>query len=188
MRWLPAHRFRWSLTAERVFYGDEDEIVVRAQVRDRSFEPIADAAVSVSVRRDFSAPSTLTMNPVPGEVGMYQATVQAEEAGLYRFEATAERGEQPLGGAQTAVRRADGISEHFQIQQNRALLERLASLTGGRYFTLDALDELPEAIQFSEAGIVERELLDLWNMPINFLLLMLLKLGEWVLRLYWGRL
>ena len=177
-----------ELTAERVFYGDEDEIVVRAQVRDRSFEPIADAAVSVSVRRDFSAPSTLTMNPVPGEVGMYQATVQAEEAGLYRFEATAELGEQPLGGAQTAVRRADGISEHFQIQQNRALLERLASLTGGRYFTLDALGELPEAIQFSEAGIVERELLDLWNMPINFLLLMLLKLGEWVLRLYWGRL
>ena len=177
-----------ELTAERVFYGDEDEIVVRAQVRDRSFEPIADAAVSVSVRRDFSAPSTLTMNPVPGEVGMYQATVQAEEAGLYRFEATAELGEQPLGGAQTAVRRADGISEHFQIQQNRALLERLAGLTGGRYFTLDALDELPEAIQFSEAGIVERELLDLWNMPVNFLLLMLLKLGEWVLRLYWGRL
>ena len=51
-----------------------------------------------------------------------------------------------------------------------------------------ALDALPEAIQFSEAGIVERELLDLWNMPFNFLLLMLLKAGEWVLRLYWGSL
>ena len=76
----------------------------------------------------------------------------------------------------------------FQTQQNRPLLERLSTLTGGRYFTLDDLDALPEAIQFSEAGIVERELLDLWNMPFNFLLLMLLKAGEWVLRLYWGSL
>ena len=64
----------------------------------------------------------------------------------------------------------------------------MATLTGGRYFTLGELGELPEAIQFSEAGIVERELLDLWNMPFNFLLLLLLKAGEWVLRLYWGRL
>ena len=80
------------------------------------------------------------------------------------------------------------ISEHFQIQQNRPLLERLASLTGGRYFTLGELDDLPETIQFSEAGIVERELLDLWNMPFVFLLLLLFKAGEWVLRLFWGRL
>ncbi|MYJ96643.1 MAG: hypothetical protein F4053_13975 [Proteobacteria bacterium] len=86
------------------------------------------------------------------------------------------------------MRRATGVSEHFQIQQNRPLLERVASLTGGRYFTLGQLDELPETIQFSEAGIVERELLDLWNMPFVFLLLLLLKAGEWVLRLFWGRL
>ena len=77
------------------------------------------------------------------------------------------------------MRRADGVSEHFQIQQNRPLLERLSDMTGGRYFALGGLDALPEAIQFSEAGIVERELLDLWNMPIVFLLLLLLKAGEW---------
>ena len=177
-----------DLTAERVFYGDEDQITLRAEVRDRSFEPVGDAAVSLSVRRDFAAPTEMTLTPIPGEIGAYEATVQADETGLYQFEATASLGEESLGAAQFAVRRADGVSEHFQIQQNRPLLERLSTLTGGRYFTLGDLDELPEAIQFSEAGIVERELLDLWNMPINFLLLMLLKAGEWVLRLYWGRL
>jgi len=176
------------LRAERVFYGDEDEITLRAEVRDQSFEPVGDATVNLSVRRDFSEPTTMALTPVPGEIGVYEATVQADLTGLYRFEATAELGEETLGADEFAVRRADGISEHFQIQQNRPLLERLSSLTGGRYFTLGELDELPEAIQFSEAGIVERELLDLWNMPFNFLLLMLLKAGEWVLRLYWGRL
>jgi hypothetical protein len=171
-----------------VFYGDRDEITLRAQVQGSAFEPVPNASVSLMVRRDFSVPSTITMSAIPGEVGAYEATVQADEIGLYQFEATAESGEQLLGTAQAAVRRADGVSEHFQIEQNRPLLERLSALSGGRYFTLGDLDQLSEAIQFSEAGILERELLDLWNMPFNFLLLMLLKAGEWVLRLYWGRL
>ena len=181
------------LTAERPYYVDEDEVLLQARVRDGSFEPVANASVELSVSGDAvvgeaSAAESVVMQPVPGEPGVYEATVVADEAGLYRFEAAASLGEEALGRADYSVRRSTGISEHFQIQQNRPLLERLASLTGGRYFTLGELDDLPETIQFSEAGIVERELLDLWNMPFVFLLLLLLKAGEWVLRLFWGRL
>ena len=93
-----------------------------------------------------------------------------------------------LGNSRLAVRREDGISEHFQVQQNRALLERIAAATGGRYFTTDEADEIPEAVQFSDAGIVERRLLELWNMPFLFLLLVVLKSTEWLARLWWGRL
>ena len=184
---------RVVLTAERPYYVDEDEVVLRARVRDGGFEPVGDASVELSVSGDAitgdpAAAEPVLMQPVSGEPGAYEATVLADAAGLYRFEASAEVGEETLGRAGYSVRRATGVSEHFQIQQNRPLLERLASLTGGRYFTLGQLDELPETIQFSEAGIVERELLDLWNMPFVFLLLLLLKAGEWVLRLFWGRL
>ena len=184
---------RVVLTAERPYYVDEDEVVLRARVRDGGFEPVGNASVELAVSGDAIvgdpiAAEPVPMQPVPGEPGAYEATVLADAAGLYRFEARAEVGEETLGRAGYSVRRATGISEHFQIQQNRPLLERVASLTGGRYFTLGRLDELPETIQFSEAGIVERELLDLWNMPFVFLLLLLLKAGEWVLRLFWGRL
>ena len=55
-------------------------------------------------------------------------------------------------------------------------------------FTLADVGKLPEAVSFSDAGSVERTVLDLWNMPIIFLALLLLKAGEWLLRLYWGRL
>ena len=184
---------RVALTAERPYYVDEDEVVLRARVRDGGFEPVGDAEVELSVSGDAiagdpAAAEPMVMRPVPGEPGTYEATVTADAAGLYRFEARASLEEETLGRADYSVRRSTGISEHFRIQQNRPLLERLASLTGGRYFTLDQLDELPETIRFSEAGIVERELLDLWNMPFVFLLLLSLKAGEWVLRLFWGRL
>jgi uncharacterized membrane protein len=176
------------LSAERPFYGDESEVKLHAEVRNKAYEPVGSATVSLTVASEAGATRSVEMRPVPGEPGSYEATLEAEETGLYRFEVDASLGEEPLGTASFAVRREDGVAEHFQIQQNRPLLERLAGLTGGQYFALGRLGALPEAIEFSEAGIVEREILDLWNMPIVFLLLLLLKGGEWVLRLFWGRL
>lgn len=86
------------------------------------------------------------------------------------------------------MRRADGVAEHFRVEQNRALLERIANATGGTYFALADAAKIPEVVRFSEAGLVERRVLDLWNMPIVFLALLLLKGTEWILRLVWGRL
>jgi uncharacterized membrane protein len=174
--------------ADRFHYGDTTEVALRAEVRDRRFEPVDAADVIVTVSTGTQAPTEVPMQPVPGEPGVYAATVQAEQTGVYEFTAEARVDGESLGTGSFAVRREDGVAEHFAIQQNRPLLERLAQVTGGRYFTLADLDELPEAIRFSQAGIVETQVLPLWNMPINFLLLMLLKTGEWLLRLYWGRL
>ncbi len=177
------------LSAERLFYGDETEVTLRAEVKDKEYLPVADAAVTVSVTTPAGeAAGVVEMQAIPGEPGLYEATIQADQTGMYRFEAEARLGDDLLGSAPLAVRRADGLVEHFQIRQNRSLLENLANVTGGQYFALDDLDALPETIQFSDAGILETEILDLWNMPIVFLLLLLLKTGEWLLRLFWGRL
>jgi uncharacterized membrane protein len=176
------------LTADRFYYGDETEVRLRAEVRDRKFEPVSDGTVSLTVSGGDGQPAEVAMQPVPGEPGSYEATVQAENVGIYEFSVEASLAEEPLGSAMFAIRREDGVAEHFAIQQNRALLERLAGLTGGRYFRLDELAGLPEQIRYSQAGIVETQVLPLWNMPVNFLLLLLFKAGEWLLRLFWGRL
>ena len=59
-----------------------------------------------------------------------------------------------------------------RTHQHRAVLERLAAMTGGRYWPLDDLDGLAAAIPYSKAGVVERQTLDLWNLPIVFLVLL----------------
>jgi len=176
------------LTTDRVFYGDRSVVTLRAEVRDETFNAADGATVTVAVDTGAGARATLAMEPVPGQPGRYELSFDAAQPGIYRFEATAEQDGTALGAARLAVRRQDGVAEHFRVQQNRPLLERLASATGGRYFTLDRAAGLPEAVQFSEAGVVERRLLELWNMPINFLLLLLVKATEWLLRLRWGRL
>ncbi|MDX1562312.1 MAG: hypothetical protein R3305_05270, partial [Gammaproteobacteria bacterium] len=177
-----------TLTTDRVYYGDRAEVTLRAEVRNREYQPATAAIVNVAIDAPGAARRTISMQAVPGVPGRYEATVDADVAGIYRFEAEATADNEVLGNARVAVRREDGVSEHFAVQQNRGLLERLAAATGGQYFRLADADDIPEAVQFSDAGIVERRVLDLWNMPALFLLLLLLKGGEWVLRLRWGRL
>ncbi len=179
---------RVTLTSDRVFYGDESTVKLRAEVRDPNFKPADDATVSVDVSDGLGPATTLPMTPVPGEHGLYEATYDTAHPGVFRFEAQAKVGDETFGDARVAVRREDGVIEHYHVQQNRPLLERLAAATGGSYFAVSDVSRLPEAVSFSEAGSVERQVLDLWNMPIVFLLLLLLKAGEWLLRLYWGRL
>jgi hypothetical protein len=66
------------------------------------------------------------------------------------------------------------------------LLERLATQTGGQYWKPADLDKLPNGIPFSEAGVTSRETKDLWNLPLVFLVLLLLRFSEWWLRRKWG--
>lgn len=177
-----------TLTSNQVFYGDESTVALRAEVRDKTFKPATDATVSLEVSDGLGPPSSLEMTPVAGEPGVYEANYETTHGGVFRFAANAQSGEEVLGRGQFAVRREDGVIEHYHVQQNRLLLERLAAATGGSYFSVTDVSRLPEAVSFSDAGSVERQVLDLWNMPIVFLLLLLLKAGEWLLRLYWGRL
>ena len=177
-----------TITSDRVFYGDESTVTLRAEVRDKTYKPASDATVSLEVSDGLGPPTALEMTPVAGESGLYEAAYDTTHTGVFRFEAVAKKADEELGRARFAVRREDGVVEHYNVQQNRALLERLAAATGGSYFPVADVSRLPEAVSFSEAGSVERQVLDLWNMPIVFLLLLLLKAGEWLLRLYWGRL
>lgn len=179
---------RLTLNGERAVYEDEREVKLEAEVRDERFEPINDATVELHVAPERDAAFSQVMQPSGQGDGRYTASIDAASTGLYRIEMTARSGNKAIGSAVTHVLRNDGVAEHFATYQHRDLLERIANATGGRYWTLDELDGLADAIPYSKAGIVERQTLDLWNLPIVFLVLLALKLGEWLLRLRWGRL
>jgi hypothetical protein len=114
--------------------------------------------------------------------------LDAREPGIYRVELAATIDGEQVGSAVAHLRRADGVLEQFASWQHRPMLERIARDTDARYWALDDLAGLPEAIRYSRAGVVERQTLDLWSMPLAFFLLALLKGGEWLLRRHWRRL
>ena len=181
-------RSRATLTSERTVYDDERRVTLEAELLDEKFEPINDARVELLVGPEKDPAYPLQMQPSGNNDGRYVANIDAPSAGLYRIDMNARSGGAEVGGASAYVRRNDGSLEHFGARQNRPVLERIASMTGGRYWTLNQLSELAAAVPYSKAGIVERQTLDLWNLPLVFLVLLALKLGEWLMRLKWGRL
>ena len=67
-----------------------------------------------------------------------------------------------------------------------SLLERVATETGGRFYTPDTVGTLPDDVQYVGGGVTVVEERDLWDMPALLLLLVGLVLGEWSYRRYKG--
>ena len=176
---------RMTLTTSAKVYDDQRRVPINAELHNEKFEPLNDATVAVTVTSDDGVTQQLQMTPSGQGDGRYTAQVDAASTGLYRVAMTAKTGDKEVGQMETHFRRNDGVVEHFGTQQNRPLLQRIAASTGGRYWRLEELGDLPEAMKYSKAGIVERQTLELWNLPAFFLLLLLLKMGEWLLRLRW---
>ena len=174
------------LTTDRSNYADESRVQIRAEVRDKRYEPANNARVSATVTPEEGSPRTFALRPSSSEQGVYEAEVDAADLGVYLVETVAHLGDERLGADTLHFRREGGVAEYFHPERNSSLLTRLADQTGGSYWELDELEGLPSEIGFSEAGITTREVLDLWDMPALFLLLILLRAAEWLLRKRWG--
>jgi Putative glutamine amidotransferase len=168
---------------------DQGRVQLTAQVRDHEFQPAANAHLAAHIVGPEGVDAMVEMTPSEDTPGLYRAEWTAEKPGAYLAEVTAEAPgatPQPLGSDVLTFEREDGVAENFHTEQNRHLLEQLAAETGGRYWRPSELTNLPRDISYSEAGISVRDTKELWNMPIVFLLLLGLPIGEWLLRRKWG--
>ena len=171
---------------------DNGAVTIFADVRDPQYNPAADAKVEAHILGPSGVSALVEMTPVPDGPGQFQAAWSAPKTGAYLTEVTAQHPDaasgtvKELGRDVITFQRMDGIAENFHTEQNRALLERLASQTGGQYWTSANLGKLAGSIPFSEAGVTMRETKDLWDLPLVFLVLILLRFSEWWLRRKWG--
>ncbi len=177
------------VTAPNQTLMDDGHIQISANVRDKEYMPAPDARVTAHFMGPDGISAMVDMTPEADNPGVFHAAWTAEKPGSYLAEVTAQRGGK---GAMDWERtrfpfeRIDGVAENFHTVQNRELLEKLSSETGGRYWKPDELTRLPNEISYSDAGISVRDIKELWNMPVVFLWLLLLMAAEWLLRRKWG--
>jgi hypothetical protein len=170
------------------WYLDDSRIELSATIRDPEFEPSGNASVEVQVRDSSGGVQLVELSPDTANPGTYKGTAVVEEPGLIQLDMSASLGETELDPIRLFAEREDGRLEYFDTAQNSVFLQRIASETGGSYFTAENAADILDELRFSSSGITERDWLALWSMPINFLLLFGLKLSEWALRRRWGRL
>jgi uncharacterized membrane protein len=187
LRWVAADSpgpVQATMPVQRLM--DDGHARLTAMVRDKEFTVAPDARVVAHMIGPEGASALVDMRPVPNTPGSFQTEWTAEKPGSYVVEVAATRGPDELGRDVLTFERTDGVAENFHTEQNRELLEKLSSQTGGRYWKADELARLPKEISYSEAGISVRDTKELWDMPIVFLVLLGLMTGEWLLRRKWG--
>ena len=193
LRWVVSDspgRVKASVPAQVLL--DNGSVTFTAEVRDQQYNPAPDAKVEAHILGPSGVTALVEMAPVPDNPGQFQAAWSAPKTGAYLTEVTAQRRDaaagtvKELGRDVLTFQRMDGVAENFHTEQNRDLLERLAAETGGQYWKPADLGKLAGAIPFSEAGVTVRETRDLWNLPLVFLVLVLLRFSEWWLRRKWG--
>lgn len=187
LRWLVTDtRGRVMASVRNLTLFDEGHAQISAEVRDKDYRSAADVHVTAHLIGPAGVSAMVELDPVTNTPGRFQADWTAPTPGLYVAELTAQRGKEEIGTDVATFQRLDGVAESFHTEQNRSLLESLATSTGGRYLQPGDLRELAQEIPYSAAGVTLRQTNDLWNMPIVFLFLLVARCGEWLLRRKWG--
>ena len=84
------------------------------------------------------------------------------------------------------VRVGDVNGEFVDAEMRASLLKRIADETGGRFYTPESTGSLAADVALSKHGVTVVNEMDLWDMPINFMILVLLLSAEWGYRKYRG--
>jgi uncharacterized membrane protein len=187
LRWtVSAAPSRVVLSASNVNLNDDGRVQLRAEVRNKEYQLSSTATVSARAIGPDGGTTVIEMRPDAIRQGVFSADWDAPKTGSYVVEVTSREGTQVLGRDIVTLHREDGFAENFHVEQNRELLEKLSDETGGRYYKPTDANRLADEISYSEAGVTSREMKDLWDMPIIFLLILALRSSEWLLRRKWG--
>jgi hypothetical protein len=155
---------------------------LRADVVDSAFLSVNDAKVVAHISGPSGAARDVPLEWAVDRDGEYRATFTPDDSGLYvaRVDATARDG--AVTSDSLFVRVADLNAEYVDAEMRAALLQRIARETGGRFYTPATVSTLAEDVAMSKRGVTVSNEMDLWDMPVNFLLLVALLSVEWAYR------
>ena len=183
LRWLAGSApDQVDLTLDRNVIPDGEVVVLAVEVNDPSFTKLNDAQVTATITPPGSKATEMPLQWVVKKDGIYQGDYRPTEKGTYRVQVTAARQGKEVGKSERFFTVTDSNLEFFSAGQNRELLQRIASETGGRYYTLNNAKQLPEEMTYVERPNSVPQILPLWDMPILFVILCSLLICEWFWR------
>ncbi len=187
LRWLVnSAKDPITLETKREVYSQNELVDIRAEVNDKAFNRINDARVQATITSPSGETFELPLQWDARDDGVYRGQLAPQEDGFYVVEIEVESSafgeDESPPQAKTSFLTSTGTREYFEAFQKRDFLEKLAQETGGNYYTVSDVESLPEEILYTESQTSIVEVLDLWDMPFNLLLLMALLFGEWILR------
>jgi uncharacterized membrane protein len=162
-----------------------EPVEITAEVLDESFHPRNDADVQLIVYTPIGDRLALPMTWDARRDGVYRLQLTPEHAGVYEMTVEARAGdEQSRGGMHLPV--GIVVPDHYGAEMRGEILARIADETGGRFYRADDVAALADEMPLSRSGVSVQERLTLWDMPVIFLLLVVMLAFEWLYRRWRG--
>jgi len=172
-----------EVSAAKDVYSMDDTVNIVADLRDKKFNAVGDAHATARVTKPSGAtvdvPLTFT---TLNNANIYTGEFKADELGQHRIELAGTSASLGQLNAQANVLVSDLNREYYSAAQNSDLLKRIAAETGGKYYTPAQVQSLLDDLTYRQTPYSERVTKDLWDMPVNFVLLIGLLSAEWFLR------
>ncbi len=183
MRWLVdgvPDQVELTSSPDQVEPGEAVTLI--AEVSDPGYLEVNDAGVSAHVTGPKGAVFDVPLQWTGERNGEYRGTFTPGEIGMYEARVDASRAGASLGGNVGHVRVAPSDSEFFDAAMRAPLLRRISEETGGVHYTQQTISSLPDDVKYAGRGVTTVEERDLWDMPIVLFLLLTVMLAEWSYR------
>ncbi len=170
------------ISSDKDTYLPGEAIRLYAEVSNKTFDRMNNAKVIAKVTNPDGVTESLALDWNGAQEGVYQTELNASEPGIYRVEIDAAQGSENLGTNRTAFQVQDRPVEYYNARLDTRFLQSVASATGGRYYPLSKIGDVPDDAVYvaGETSFVEQK--ELWDVPFLFMLLCVTLAGEWFWR------
>jgi hypothetical protein len=176
-------RRRGSIETDRDRYEVGQRITLTARLQDTAYEPLTTPKVDATIRVAGQSPETVPLLPVSNQPGSFQATLMAKTTGIHQVQIALAGGGSGGGQIESSFDVELPTVETNQVWLNKPLLIDLANLSGGRYFDVDQLDGLADAVPDRKETIETRSPpRPLWDVRGMLVALVGLLCVEWLVR------
>lgn len=173
------------LKVERPQYATGERVIISGRIFRSGYVPLTDATVSAKFVAQSGVASTpeqkgdITLRAIPDQPGEYRAEFLAGAPGVYRLVTALD----PKTSVQWEVSRLN--LEQSETSMNELLLKEMAAAAGGTFLREENLEELPKRVAANGATESSMRKIDLALFPIVLGVLLILLVGEWILRRVW---
>ena len=172
-----------EIGTEKEVYALDDNVNIVADIRDKRFNAVGDARATARVTKPSGVIFDVLLKfTTLNAVNTYAGEFKADELGQHRIELVGTSTSLGTLSAKSNMLVSDLNREYYGAAQNSDLLKRISAETGGKYYTPAEAQKLLDDLIYRQTPYSERVTKDLWDMPVNFMLIIGLLSAEWFLR------
>ena len=183
LRWLTASSpAPVEIFLEHDKYSAGDDVQVKVRVYDDVYEPVSDSAVWLKLTDPDGGVEDIQMQADISQTGNYLANISTSKSGVHQLEVSSSAITR-AGYASLSFLTVESLHEmHGAAAMNRELMEQVALVGGGKFYTPEKADQLVKELENNQQVHSVAFKLDIWNIPIVFFSLLLFFALEWLLR------